>query len=89
MVSNKTFDPLLMPGTDNPQEGKATKAAGAGALFPKGYAPLPGQKLPWVCPVRNCRKLFSAAWALGGHFNVRHGRPPVFGGYVMLITCYS
>ncbi|TLD28323.1 hypothetical protein PspLS_03592 [Pyricularia sp. CBS 133598] len=42
-----------------------------GALIPEGYALWNNPSYPWICPVRDCRRLCASRQALGGHF-IRH-----------------
>ncbi|KAI6377881.1 hypothetical protein MCOR25_002397 [Pyricularia grisea] len=42
-----------------------------GALLPEGYELWPKPSHPWICPVRDCRRLCPSRQALGGHF-IRH-----------------
>src|SRR5262245_1150330 len=39
--------------------------SGYGALFPPGYDHYPDSRLPWICPIRSCRKLFANVMGLG------------------------
>lgn len=41
--------------------------AAGGALLPLEYTPLDGEEMPWICPVRDCRKRMGDLRALGGH----------------------
>ncbi|KAK1762216.1 hypothetical protein QBC33DRAFT_564041 [Phialemonium atrogriseum] len=52
--------------------GRKVRVAGAGALFPKDYQPLPDVERPWVCAVRACKRTFVSTTGLGGHFNMAH-----------------
>ncbi|KAI1370921.1 hypothetical protein F4677DRAFT_464624 [Hypoxylon crocopeplum] len=44
----------------------------AGALLPRGYTLHDDPQLPWICPVRSCRILYSTLWGLGCHFSRMH-----------------
>ncbi|KAB5549560.1 hypothetical protein GE09DRAFT_1126875, partial [Coniochaeta sp. 2T2.1] len=43
-----------------------------GALFPDHYMKWKHEELPWICPVRSCRRLFPSISALGNHFKTVH-----------------
>lgn len=46
--------------------------SGRGALFPANYKLHDHDELPFICPVRECRRLFSGLKGLGGHFAAAH-----------------
>ncbi|KAK7413727.1 hypothetical protein QQX98_007370 [Neonectria punicea] len=43
-----------------------------GALIPKNYKMHDDPDLPYICPVRDCRRLFPSLKGLGGHFSAGH-----------------
>lgn len=43
-----------------------------GALIPANYQLYDDPELPFVCPVRDCRRLFPGLKGLGGHFGAGH-----------------
>ncbi|KAG4277272.1 hypothetical protein FPRO04_07569 [Fusarium proliferatum] len=51
-------------------EGGATSARGA--LIPANYKLHDDPVLPYICPVRDCRRVFSKLIGLGGHFGAGH-----------------
>lgn len=53
-------------------EGKLRSACGG--LIPNGYEPDDLHPLPWICPVRDCRKFLPALQAFGSHFSAAHNK---------------
>ncbi|KAL5613191.1 hypothetical protein FOVSG1_002254 [Fusarium oxysporum f. sp. vasinfectum] len=51
-------------------EGGSTSARGA--LIPANYKLHDDPELPYVCPVRDCRRVFGKLNGLGGHFGAGH-----------------
>ncbi|KAF5719233.1 hypothetical protein FGLOB1_1254 [Fusarium globosum] len=51
-------------------EGGATSARGA--LIPANYKLHDDPVLPYICPVRDCRRVFGKLIGLGGHFGAGH-----------------
>ncbi|KPM40790.1 hypothetical protein AK830_g5750 [Neonectria ditissima] len=43
-----------------------------GALIPSNYEMHDNPQLPYICPVRDCRRLFPSLKGLGGHFSAGH-----------------
>ncbi|RSM19853.1 hypothetical protein CDV31_001211 [Fusarium ambrosium] len=49
-----------------------TMVSGRGALIPSNYKLYDNNEYPFVCPVRDCRRLFAGLKGLGGHFGASH-----------------
>ncbi|RMJ09111.1 hypothetical protein CDV36_011274 [Fusarium kuroshium] len=49
-----------------------TMVSGRGALIPSNYKLYDSNEYPFVCPVRDCRRLFAGLKGLGGHFGASH-----------------
>ncbi|KIH90248.1 hypothetical protein SPBR_00131 [Sporothrix brasiliensis 5110] len=45
---------------------------GFGVLFPDGYSKSSVPDMPWLCPVRDCQRVFQKIVNLGGHFTRKH-----------------
>ncbi|KAF4975693.1 hypothetical protein FZEAL_7548 [Fusarium zealandicum] len=46
--------------------------SGRGVLIPANYKLHDNPDLPYICPVRDCRRLFAGLKGLGGHFSAGH-----------------
>lgn len=46
--------------------------SGRGVLIPANYKLHDNREYPFVCPVRDCRRLFAGLKGLGGHFGASH-----------------
>ncbi|KAH6893003.1 hypothetical protein B0T10DRAFT_481239 [Thelonectria olida] len=45
---------------------------GRGVIFPSGYQLYSDPEYPFICPVRDCRRLFKNLIAISGHFGAGH-----------------
>ncbi|KAB5578791.1 hypothetical protein GE09DRAFT_561322 [Coniochaeta sp. 2T2.1] len=57
---------LLVAHTGNGAAGQVITTHGA--LFPDHYGKWKHEELPWICPVRSCRRLMPSISVLGNHF---------------------
>ncbi|EFQ34898.1 hypothetical protein CGRA01v4_04183 [Colletotrichum graminicola] len=51
---------------------QGTTESSCGTILPTNYHLHSDPMHPFVCPVRNCRKIFNKMHALGAHFSIKH-----------------
>lgn len=60
----------LGPSTNQNPAPSGKIESGCGAIIPAHYKLYDDSRLPFICPIRTCRKLFRSVLALGAHFSV-------------------
>lgn len=60
--------PLELTVLNSDENGELSSTYGA--LIPPGYRKSKNQTFPWICPVRNCRRMLPSLVGLGKHFCV-------------------